>query len=215
MKWFKHDSDAHIDAKLEKLIMEYGAEGYGIYWYCLELISGKLSAEKITFELEHDAEIIGHRMKVDQIKVENIMKFMIKLGLFSQSNENIFCYALAKRIESSMAKNPQLKDIIDNIKSNPGSSGKFREMSAQTRLEENRLDKNTIYGEFKNVSLSTEEYEKLVFSISIVKTMDMIERLGAYKKSKGKRYKSDYATILNWLRRDKKSGTYDPLADKE
>ena len=32
MKWFKHDTDASNDAKLKKLILKYGAEGYAIYF---------------------------------------------------------------------------------------------------------------------------------------------------------------------------------------
>jgi len=28
MKWFKHDSDANQDAKLKKLRLKYGAQGY-------------------------------------------------------------------------------------------------------------------------------------------------------------------------------------------
>ena len=33
MKWFKHDANASIDAKLKRLRLKYGMEGYGVYWY--------------------------------------------------------------------------------------------------------------------------------------------------------------------------------------
>jgi len=62
------------------------------------------------------------------------------------------------------------------------------------------------YGEFKNVLLTDEEYQKLKDKLGN-KIDDFIERLSAYMKSKGTRYKDHYATILNWSRRDKeKSG---------
>ena len=32
-EWFKHDSTASIDAKLRRLKMQWGMEGYGLYWY--------------------------------------------------------------------------------------------------------------------------------------------------------------------------------------
>lgn len=51
MKWLKHHTDAHEDAKLRKVMIRYGAEGYALYWYCLELIASKFSAEDLTFEL--------------------------------------------------------------------------------------------------------------------------------------------------------------------
>ena len=39
MKWFKHDATAGMDAKLKKLRLRYGLEGYGLYWYLLECIA--------------------------------------------------------------------------------------------------------------------------------------------------------------------------------
>lgn len=60
-------------------------------------------------------------------------------------------------------------------------------------------------GEFNNVKLSEDEYKK----ITELGLLDYIERLSAYIAQTGKRYKSHYATILNWSRKDstpKKSG---------
>jgi hypothetical protein len=62
------------------------------------------------------------------------------------------------------------------------------------RKEEGKKD---IYGEFANVRLTQEEYDKLGSDVK-----QMIERLSAYKASTGKTYRDDYATILNWRRRD-------------
>lgn len=56
------------------------------------------------------------------------------------------------------------------------------------------------YGEFKNVLLTPEEYAKLEKS----NLLTYIDKLSSYIASKGKKYKSHYATILNWSRDDKK-----------
>lgn len=64
-------------------------------------------------------------------------------------------------------------------------------------IEENSIDKN-IYGEFKNVKLTKEEYHKL----EQANLLPYIEKLSSYIASKGKKYKSHYATILNWSRKD-------------
>ena len=61
-------------------------------------------------------------------------------------------------------------------------------------------DKKT-YGEFKNVLLTDEEYHKLEES----NLLPYIEKLSSYIASKGKKYKSHYATILTWSRGDKKN----------
>lgn len=54
------------------------------------------------------------------------------------------------------------------------------------------------YGEFQNVLLTENEYHKLEKS----NLLSYIDKLSSYIESKGKRYKSHYATILNWYRKD-------------
>lgn len=61
-----------------------------------------------------------------------------------------------------------------------------------------------IYGEFQNIKLSEDEFKKLNEKFGNTKTKEFIERLSGYIASKGVRYKSHYATILNWERRDNK-----------
>lgn len=56
------------------------------------------------------------------------------------------------------------------------------------------------YGEYKNVLLTDEELDKLKTEYSDWK--DRIERLSSYVASTGKSYKSHYATIRNWARKD-------------
>lgn len=55
--------------------------------------------------------------------------------------------------------------------------------------------------EFKNVKLTNEEYEKLQSRFNKKMVDEAIEELGAYIASKGKRYRSHYATLLNWIKR--------------
>ena len=68
-------------------------------------------------------------------------------------------------------------------------------------IDKNSIDKNSIdiYGEFKNVKLTKEEYHKL----EQANLLPYIEKLSSYMASKNKKYKSHYATILNWSRKDK------------
>ena len=59
------------------------------------------------------------------------------------------------------------------------------------------------YGEYKNVLLTDEELEKL--KDEYFDYEERIERLSSYMESTGKRYKSHYATIRNWARKDKQT----------
>ena len=56
------------------------------------------------------------------------------------------------------------------------------------------------YGEYKNVLLTDAELEKLKGDFT--NWQQLIESLSNYIASTGKRYKSHYATIRNWARRD-------------
>lgn len=60
------------------------------------------------------------------------------------------------------------------------------------------------YGEFGNVKMTTAEFEKLVQAVGADRANALIEELSSYLASSGKRYKSHYATLLNWGRRKDK-----------
>ena len=60
------------------------------------------------------------------------------------------------------------------------------------------------YGEYKNVLLTDDEFEKL--KAEYADYLDRIERLSSYIASTGKAYKSHYATIRNWARADSEKG---------
>lgn len=63
------------------------------------------------------------------------------------------------------------------------------------------------YGEYKNVLLSDDELAKLKAEIPGYE--QIIEWLSEYMASSGKKYKSHYATIRSWSRKDdeKRHGT--------
>ena len=97
-------------------MLDYGLEGYGLYWYCIELIAGKVDADNITFSLEHDARIIARATGSTAQKVEEMMRYFVKVGLFENSDGVITCLKMAKRLDQSMTSNKAMRAIIDQIK---------------------------------------------------------------------------------------------------
>ena len=78
------------------------------------------------------------------------------------------------------------------------------QVKTEVRLGKVRLGKvslNNIYGEFKKVSLSDEEYQKLIDLLGEKNTKILIAELDEYIASKGKKYSSHYATLRTWARR--------------
>lgn len=169
MKWFKHDSDANTDAKLKKVRHKYGIEGYGLYWYCIELIAGSISTKNISFELEEDAEIIALEWRLDQIKVQEIMLYMVDIDLFDISDNNrIRCLKLAKRLDDTNAKNPHIKKIISQIDSeligeSPTNSEKVP--PDETRLDKTIKDKKTLV-EQDEKTVIYEQSKKCIFYLN-------------------------------------------------
>lgn len=63
------------------------------------------------------------------------------------------------------------------------------------------------YGEFGKVQLTDEQYEGLVQRLGKDLALSYIESLDGYMASNGKRYKDHYATVLNWWRKDRRTGS--------
>jgi hypothetical protein len=128
MLWFKHQTDAHVDAKIKKLIMRHGAEGYAVYFHSLELIIGDVGQTNMTFELEHDSEIIADNLKIKDATdkdgteiVNDIIKTIVALGLFEEIEGKIYCLKALKRIDTSQTSNNDFRRMITLAKDNNGT----------------------------------------------------------------------------------------------
>lgn len=145
MKWFKHDSDANRDAKIQKLIIKYGMQGYGLYWYCIELIANEIDEDNLTFELEHDSDVIAHQTHINIELVQEMMKFMVKQGLFENNDGVITCLKLAKRLDKSMTSNTKMRTLIEKIRNNHDlvMTESEKVMQEEKRREEIRREEST------------------------------------------------------------------------
>ena len=143
MQWFKHDTTANQDSRLQNVLLDYGLEGYGLYWYCLELIAGKVSVDCITFELEHDARIIARNVGSTAQKVEEMMRYFVEIGLFENDSGRITCLKLAKRLDKSMTSNLKMRGMIENVRKHHDAVMTIADsvMQDKNRLDQIREDK--------------------------------------------------------------------------
>ena len=114
MKWFKHQSDARNSLKLRKVRRKYGGDGYAIYWFCLEAIAYDVDKDNLTFDLKEDSETIGFELNIQEKRVEEIIRYMVEIGLFESSNNVITCLKLAESIDKSMTNSPKMRAWIGN-----------------------------------------------------------------------------------------------------
>lgn len=212
MKWFKHDSNAHIDAKLKKVKHKYGIVGYGLYWYCIELIAMGVDKNNLTFELEEDSETIAMEWNLDQLKVQEMVQYMVHLNLFENTDGRITCLKLARRLDETTSKNPEIKRVLvglssdDNNEPTPLNSGDTPDElpmnSEQIRLDKIRIELKEQFKLFWEVYPRKQKKQPSEVSwIKNVKTVDQALEVIAHVE---KRKKQD----PQWLR---DQGQYIPL----
>lgn len=189
MKWFKHDSNAARDRKLQNVIIDYGMEGYGLYWYCVELIAERVDGNNLTFELEHDARIIANATKISEQRISEIMTYFVNQGLFENSDNTITCLKLAKRLDETTSKNPYVKQMLNEIKERglvalkkPEASGSNPEglrndsgMSPEglrpdkIRLDKIRKDNNSLVADESTTTEKNQKSKKFKYGSSDMK----------------------------------------------
>jgi len=206
LKWFKHDSNANMDAKLKRLKMRYGMEGYGLYWYCLEIIADNVDQNNYTFELTHDAEIIAFDTGIHKDQVQETMRYMVELELFESSNGIITCLKMAKRLDQSMTSNPNLRKIIKN------NHDGVMTLSGQNRIEENRIEESKGKNGKRFIPPSIEDIKKYCHEKN--KEVDA-EQFCNFYESKGwyvgkNKMKSWKHAVALWHSRNKTEAKPDP-----
>ena len=219
MIWFKHDTNAVNDAKVKKLVIRYGAEGYAIYFHCIELIAGDINENNITFCLEHDSEIIADNLKIKgtaeksgiQI-VEEIMQYIVELKLFEERNNLIYCYKLLKRLDLSMTSNVKFRKVITDAKE---SHDKVMIESCNIISDEiilNNITSNEKEQRKRFIPPSREEIESFTNENQCHINIDtFIDYYNSNGWKIGKNKMSDWkATVRNWHRRDKDIGKGKP-----
>ena len=190
MKWFKHDSDANLDDKLQNLMLDHGLKGYGLYWYCLELIANKFDHTNITLELKHDARIIAKNTGETVKEVEDMMRRMVELDLFSQSQGRIQCLKLGTRFESSSTSNQLTRNVIRQLKEKSCRSHDG-DMTDKKRIEKNRTEEDfdkfwEVYPKKKSKPIALKAWLKLKPDIDIViKSLTIFKRCDQWTKNKG------------------------------
>jgi hypothetical protein len=146
---------------------------------------------------------------LNPIKSDNLRNITQETQNITQDKHNItqekrnVTEALSSSLNTSLNKdniytNKREESITDIERNITQDNGLNRIKSVDLHRDNNKKEYS------KSVHLTTIEHDKLVEKFGEKETKDKIESLSLYKLSKGKKYASDYATILNWDRRDEK-----------
>ena len=118
-------------------------------------------------------------------------------------------------------QNKQMLDLLENNKQNKqmqakASKSKHTDTESESDTESDTESESDMrestrektsprmekHGENGKVELTDDEFNRLAEQMGVSKRDEYIERLDDYIASKGVNYKSHYATIRNWYRRD-------------
>lgn len=130
MKWFKHETSAHTNLKLQGLIEVFGMEGYGYYWACTELVG----LQSIDYRLKSGKNWKIYLKKQTNIPIE---KQDSLLNFFSESN-----LIDKKALQKGDLFIPKLQERSDDYTNKVRR--KYGQDTDNVPLEENRRDNKRI-----------------------------------------------------------------------
>lgn len=214
--YFSHDANARNDPKCSALISDWGAEGYGIYWIVIEILAEQKNYKLRKFKKLYEG-LARQLWEKDTEKIRSIIEAMLHdYELLVEDDDYIWSESLLRRMEIKENKRLAkveagrlggIKSGISRVKAKQNEAEMkqcFKQNEAnepkESKVKESKVNKIS-YADA--VKMTEEEHQNLIDKFGEVKTNDLIDRLNSYKLSSGKKYKSDYHTILTWDRKDK------------
>jgi hypothetical protein len=149
------------------------------------------------------------KMTYSKWDCEKAMKMLTKLEMITTKKTT-------KGMVITICKYSYYQDIINyesHTESHRKATGKPQttdtiEKEVKEYIKKNKEKEYNIYGsQFQKVKLSEDEYQKLIVLFGEKGTTDRIENMDIYLESKGDKYKSHYATLLSWERKNNTGGS--------
>lgn len=227
MDYFPHDTDATSDEKIEALMMLYGTKGYAFYFILLERIYRSPNFE-IDISDAETIQILSRKMTITTEEFHQILNSAIKHRCFDREKYEkegvLTSNGIKKRASIVTEKREKMRakyDLQKKIISDAETTQETGAETPQSKEKKSKVKKNiniNKYAEF--VSMTEEEYQKLIQAYGEEKTKRMIQILDNYKGANGKKYKSDYRAILNWVvdrveKEGVKGGTNKPATENK
>lgn len=188
------------------------------------LSMGKMSYE-IGFPVKQVEKALGELRDINRVHydVENEVVWVVNAARHSPLNDNcvksitrdlefcssptlvqLFCshytnHLLLQEVSKRFG-NGSIDGLANPLYKEQGTGNKVQGTGNKDKnIEAEKKEKQT-FGEFGNVTMTEEQYGRLVETLgSKERAQRAIEILSSYKESKGKKYKSDYATFGSWV----------------
>ena len=213
VSYFPHDASACSGDTLTVLQSRFGNDGYAFWFKLLE----KLAATEghcLDCQNSNRWQLLLAKTGVNELTGVEIMDLLVEMKAIDKElweSHLIWCQNLVNNLavvyRNRHRELPQkpLTTALNPITT--GKEGITTPESTQSKVKKSKVDKSIyVLSEFPNIKISKEEHQKLIDKFGVTGTVDKIENLSLYIASKGDKYKSHYATILSWDKKDQKGG---------
>lgn len=229
VKWVKLTTDMFDNRKIKHLRRLPEGNNIVLIWVMLLTMAGRCNANGMVFLTEnipYTPKMLADELDFEEGTVTLALKALEQLNMIVTDAD---CFRIAgweeyqniegmdkiresKRLAQARwrAKQKELPES-STVESTVESTRISVDYAEEDKEEDKDIKNKSIreskhkHGEYNNVLLTDEELEKL--QAEYIDWHERIERLSSYIASTGKAYKSHYATIRNWARKDQQQPT--------
>jgi len=140
---------------------------------------------------------ISSVLKIDESKVQRVLKTFKNEQQIEQQTSSQNRLITILNWATYQESEQQIEQRVNNERTTSEQRVNTNKNVKKDKNDKNVKEVKNIYAEY--VSMTEEEYQKLLEKHGQALTNKMIEILDNYKGSKGKTYKSDYRAILSWV----------------
>lgn len=118
--YFSHDFNSRNDDKIQVLLIDYGAESYGIFWAITEILHEEENHKIELSDIFYKS--FAKQMSTSVEQVVSILRSAIQYDLFYQINEENKIFIASNRVN----KNVTLRDELSNKRSKAGKESALK-----------------------------------------------------------------------------------------
>jgi predicted phage replisome organizer len=236
VKWIKITTDIFDDEKI--LLIESLPDAYAIItvWFKLLCMAGKQNNSGVFMlgKIAYTDKMLATIFRMKEATVTMALNTFEQFGMIEivdgvitipnwDKHQTLDAYEKKKERDRIYQQERRQKQrlLVEKSSDSPATESSDVAVSEEDKEKEKEIDIDISIkptkkvkhkcGEYKNVLLTDEELEKLKTEYSDWESK--IENLSSYVASTGKSYKSHYATIRNWARKEKSQGRKEIVPD--